>query len=69
MTRTVFITIKAEMQVADYHESEVTEDDIQNFFSNTLYDFPPVTDPEIVMPDGSGRTIIADTEIIKLDYE
>ena len=69
MTRTVFVTIKAELEVDGHPESEITEDDIQNFFSETMYNFPPVSIQDDTMPDGGCRTIIADTEMIDLCYE
>ena len=69
MTRTVFVTIKAELEVDGHPESEITEDDIQNFFSETMYNFPPVSIQDDTMPDGGCRTIIADTEMIDLRYE
>lgn len=69
MTRTVFVTIKAELEVDRHPESEITEDDIQNFFSETMYNFPPVSVQGDTMPDGGCRTIIADTEMIELRYE
>ena len=69
MTRTVFVTIKAELEVDGHPESEITEDDIQNFFSETMYVFPPVSVQDDTMPDGGCRTIIADTEMIDLCYE
>lgn len=69
MTRTVFVTIKAELEVDGHPESEITEDDIQNFFSETMYNFPPVSIRDDTMPDGGCRTIVADTEMIDLRYE
>lgn len=69
MTRTVFVTIKAELEVDGHPESEITEDDIQNFFSETMYNFPPVSIQDDTMPDSGCRTIIADTEMIDLRYE
>ena len=69
MTRTVFVTIKAELEVDGHPESEITEDDIQNFFSETMYNFPPVSVQDDTTPDGGCRTIIADTDIIDLRYE
>ena len=69
MKRTVFVTIKAELEVKGCPESEITEEDIQNFFSETVYDFPPVSVQDDTTPDGGCRTIVADTELIELRYE
>ena len=69
MKRTVFVTIKAELDVDGQPESEITEDDIQNFFSETMYYFPPVSIQDDTIPDGGCRTIIADTNIIDLYYD
>ena len=69
MARTVFVTVKVELEVKGHPESEITEDDIQNFFSETMYDFPPVSVQDDTTPDGGCRAIIADTDIIDLRYE
>lgn len=69
MARTVFVTVKVELEVKGHPESEITEDDIQNFFSETMYDFPPVSVQDDTMPGGGCRTIAADTDIIDLYYE
>ena len=69
MARTVFITIKAELEVKGHPESEITEEDIQNFFSETMYDFPSVSVQDVTTTDSGCRTIIANTDIIDLCYE
>ena len=69
MARTVFVTVKVELGVKGHPESEITEEDIQNFFSETMYDFPSVSMQDVTTADDGCRTIAADTEIIDLYYD